>query len=187
MPETLLSASNITLFGRVVEDIQIDPDSKNKSHSPSEAPQKGTSSGIQQQLTEGTKSDDSAARFARVYGFSYQGSYFEMTSAALFLVHGKGVKASDIKVPGPSSQDENFYRELRAWSYDRADQTIRLDVDSGTFEQVLLDTIGDGGAGVSGARVSGARVSGARVSGARVSGARVSGARISGARGDASD
>ena len=83
-----------------------------------------------------------------------------------------------------------FADDLIVWSYDKADYTIRMDVDTGMFEQVLLDLFfgGDGG-GPSGARVSGARVSGARVSGARVSGARVSGARVSGARlsGDAGD
>ncbi len=179
MAETLLSPSGITLFGRVVEDIHVDP--SDKSHDPSDGSSAGTESGLMKQVTEGKKSDDSAARLARIYGFSYEGAYFEMAGATLFLVHGKGVKASEVSVPGPNSRDEPFYRNLKAWSYDRTDQTMRLDVDSGSFEQVLLSTVGDGG-DVSGARVSGARVAGARVSGARVSGARVSGARVSGAR-----
>ncbi|MCP4316188.1 MAG: hypothetical protein GY789_09260 [Hyphomicrobiales bacterium] len=199
MPETLLSASNIVLFGRVVEDITIAAPKGNKSHNPSVAMSKGTLSGLQRQLMrielgEVTASGrESLARFARIYGFSYEGAYFEVGVPVLFLVHGDGVAPGDIKVPGPDPEDKNFYNELRAWSYDRSDETMRLDIDSGTFEQTLLSTIGgDGGPGVSGARVSGARVSGARVSGARVSGARVSGARvsgarISGARGDAGD
>ncbi|MEX3011163.1 pentapeptide repeat-containing protein [Hoeflea sp. TYP-13] len=198
MPETLLSASNIVLFGRVVEDISIVTPKGNKSHSPSVATSKGTSSGLQQQLTRPDWGDFSAgtreklARFARIYGFSYEGAYFEVGVPVLFLVHGDGVAPASLKVPGPDPDDKNFYNDLRAWSYDRGDETMRLDIDSGTFEQVLLSTIGEGGPGVSGARVSGARVSGARVSGARVSGARVSGARvsgarISGARGDAGD
>ncbi len=181
MPETLLSASSITLFGRVVEDINIVPDDSNKSHHPSEAPAEGEKPEIQRQLTHGSGLEDSSARLARIYGFSYEGAYFEMAGATLFLVHGPGVESSDIKVPGPNRRDEQFYSELKAWAYDRTNQTMRLDVDSGSFEQVLLSTVGDGG-DVSGARVSGARVAGARVSGARVSGARVSGARVSGAR-----
>jgi uncharacterized protein YjbI with pentapeptide repeats len=84
---------------------------------------------------------------------------------------------------GLGAQDFSFADGLRVWSYDSADFSIRLDMETGTFEQILLDLMGDdGGAAVSGARVSGARVSGARVSGARVSGARVSGARVRGAR-----
>ncbi len=194
MPETLLSASNIVLFGRVVEDVSISAPKGNKSHNPSKAMSKGTLSGLQRQLTRTELGDltanarESLAKFARIYGFSYEGAYFEVGVPVLFLVHGDGVAPSEIKVPGPDSDDENFYKDLRAWSYDRSDETMRLDIDSGTFEQTLLSTIGgDGGPGVSGARVSGARVSGAWVSGARVSGARVSGARISGARGDAGD
>jgi uncharacterized protein YjbI with pentapeptide repeats len=91
-----------------------------------------------------------------------------------------------------TAADFQLADDLRVWSYDKADYTIRMDVETGMFEQVLLDMFfgGDGGvsgARVSGARVSGARVSGARVSGARVSGARISGARLSGGRGDAVD
>jgi hypothetical protein len=145
-------------------------------------------------------------RIARIYGFSYSGGYYELTSPIFFLVHGDGTPASEARVgglgsarraralPDPSlsgiaAADFQFADDLRVWSYDKSDYTIRLDVDNGMFEDVLLDPFfGDGGSGgVSGARVSGARVSGARVSGARVSGARVSGARLSGGRGDASD
>ncbi len=132
--------------------------------------------------------ESSTERFARVYGFTYDGVYVELLTPVLFLVHDDGEKADDVAVPGPNPRDKEFFKSLRAWTVHRTDNTVRLDVDSGKFEHVLLDAAGDGGGmGVSGARVSGARVSGARVSGARVSGARVSGARISGARGDASD
>ena len=185
MPETLLSASNIVLFGRVVEDISITVPPDKKSRKPSAAMAEGTQSGLQLQLARTRyalgKSPESFARFARIYGFSYEGAYFEVGVPVLFLVHGEGTVLSELKVPGPDPDDENFYNDLRAWSYDRSDETMRLDIDSGSFTDVLLSTIGgDGGPGVSGARVSGARVSGARVSGARVSGARISGARDSG-------
>jgi hypothetical protein len=189
MPETLLSASNIVLFGRVVEDLTISAPAGNKVHSPAVATAKGSGSDLESQLTRTEHGDHSAkgketlARFARIYGFSYEGAYFEVGVPVLFLVHGEGFALSDMKVPGPDPDDEPFYKDLRAWSYDRRDETMRLDIDSGSFEDVLLSTIGgDGGPGVSGARVSGARVAGARVSGARVAGARVSGARVSGAR-----
>lgn len=192
MPETLLTASSIVLFGRVVEDISISARKGNESHNPTVAGAKvrRSASHLQQQLTRKDSSDgksgkkgEAQARFARIYGFSYEGAYFECAVPVLFLVHGDGMKPSKVKVPGPDREDKKFYNGLRAWSYDRSDETMRLDIDSGSFEEVLLSTIGgEGGPGVSGARVSGARVSGARVSGARVSGARVSGARVSGAR-----
>jgi uncharacterized protein YjbI with pentapeptide repeats len=87
---------------------------------------------------------------------------------------------------GVVAADFQFVDELRAWSYDRADYSIRMDIETGMFEDILLDAFFNGG-GSGGPVVGGARVSGARVSGARVSGARVSGARLSGGRGDASD
>ncbi len=187
MSETLLSASNIVLFGRVVEDITVAA-AESKSGKPG-SPAQGVASAAEQQLNQksGTKSKPVTPKFARIYGFSYGGAYFETGTPVLFLVHGDGVDLSKIKEPGPNANDKAFYDDLKAWSYDRADHTIRLDIDSGSFEQLLLDVGVEGGPGVSGARVSGARVSGARVSGARVSGARISGARLSGARGDASD
>ena len=166
MPETLGNQSHVILFGKIVEDLTIESDEKSKSKKP---------------------------HFARIFGFSFGGEYVEMGGSTFFVVHGPGEDAldSDVQVPG-MDDDLQFYRTLKTWSYEKSEQTMRLDMDTGTFEQILLGDGPDGGPGVSGARVSGARVSGARVSGARVSGARVSGARvsgarISGARGDASD
>ncbi|MDX1742985.1 MAG: hypothetical protein R3186_05250, partial [Ruegeria sp.] len=73
--------------------------------------------------------------------------------------------------------------DMRVWDYDKADYTMRMDVMTGQFEQVLLDIyFGFDSPAISGAKVSGAKVSGAKVSGAKVSGAKVSGAKVSGAK-----
>jgi hypothetical protein len=204
MAETLLSTSNVLLFGRKVEDLQID---HTKEHNP--GARKGKNSLLRDQFTpeEGTgASKEKIACFARIYGFSYEGTYFDLPRPMLFLVHGAGEKVVLPSKGGGGATDANLARapqepslsgvgaaefqladDIRVWSYDKADYTIRMDVETGMFEQVLLDMVFDGGGGVSGARVSGARVAGARVAGARVSGARVSGARVGGPRGDASD
>lgn len=166
MPETLNSNSTVVLFGKTVEDLKIISAKKSGAGVPS---------------------------IARIFGFSFGGEYVSMATPTLFVVHGRGEPASKAEVPGPGLDDgDPFYKALKTWSYQKSEESMRLDMDSGTFEQILLSDPIEGGSGVSGARVSGARVSGARVSGARVSGARVSGARISGARlsgarGDASD
>ncbi|MGI9357523.1 MAG: pentapeptide repeat-containing protein [Rhizobiaceae bacterium] len=166
MAETLSTHTHVVLFGKLVEDLEVVEEKK-----------KGQSGG-----------DSKPPRFARIYGYSFGGGYYEMANPVLFLVHGNGSPASKADVPGPGVADDHpFYKSLKVWSYEQSEQTMRLDLASGTFEQVLLADSSDGSPGVSGARVSGARVSGARVSGARVSGARISGARLSGARGDASD
>jgi hypothetical protein len=157
--EKLTESSKIVLFGRIVEDLSY----------------------------SGTDPAYRDNNFARIYGFTYDGAYFEMATPVLFTVEGKGEDAKDAPVPGPNTRDKEFVESLLFWSVDQTKKTVRLDVEIGKFENLLLDSSGDGGMGLSGARVSGARVSGARVSGARVSGARVSGARVCGARGDASD
>ncbi len=205
MPETLLSPSNIMLFGRVVEDLEIRHGGS--EHNPFVIPRESASSFLAKELSHARgegKERELLGRFARIYGFSYEGRYYELPMPTLFLVHGDGadpervaVDARAARAPDDSSrsgmaaQDFSFADNVRVWSYDRADLSIRLDVDSGTFEQILLDLVLGGGGGgpvVSGARVSGARVAGARVSGARVSGARVAGARVRGGRdGDSSD
>jgi hypothetical protein len=130
----------------------------------------------------------------------------------LFLVHGDGTKASETKpglgaakparaprepsLSGVAAADFDLADDIMVWSYDKADYTIRMDVDTGMFEQVLLDAFFNGGGGsVSGAMVSGAMVSGAMVGGPSPRGAMVRGAMVSGAmlrgrrggRGDPSD
>ncbi|MEM8840165.1 MAG: pentapeptide repeat-containing protein [Pseudomonadota bacterium] len=174
MSETLYTSEEVVLFGRVVTDIAV---------TEQVAAQAGGTPTVGFHRTK---------RLVRVYGFTFDGIYYEMTTPILYMVDKPGVSIDKVAVPGPNPLQAEFVKHLKAWTVNRNDRTIRLDVESGRFEQVLLDVLNDGGGGgVSGARVSGARVSGARVSGARVSGARVSGARVSGARvsggGDASD
>nr|WP_247676857.1 hypothetical protein [Leisingera sp. HS039] len=140
-------------------------------------------------------SDD--ANLARIYGFSYEGTYFELPEPVIFLVHGDGDSATGPESPadqvqvsraplnpsvtGVASAEYQIANDIRVWDYDQADYSIRMDVMAGRLEQVLLDVyFGDGGPSVSGAKVSGAKVSGAKVSGAKVSGAKVSGAKARG-------
>jgi hypothetical protein len=136
------------------------------------------------------------AQFARIYGFSYEGTYYELPDPTLFLVQGEGESATDSLPPeqaarapfGPSrsgvaSADYQMADDILVWAYDKADYTIRMDAMTGMLEQVLLDIyFGFDSPAISGAKVSGAKVSGAKVSGAKVSGAKVSGAKVSGAK-----
>lgn len=160
MTESIYTSASVVLFGREVDDLKVvSTDQAADGHSHAEK------------------------HFARIYGFSYDGAYYEIPSPVLFLVKGGGKKAEEVPVPGPNPRDKKFVDDLRAWTVKRTDDTVRLDVAQGKFEDILLDIGVDGaGTGVSGAKVSGAKVSGAKVSGAKVSGAKVSGARISGAR-----
>ena len=199
MAETLLSPSNILLYGRVVEDLNIIHPAPNggPSHTPFIVPRTGGDRELERRLTQDNPT------IARIYSFSYEGAYYDLPRPALFLVHGEGLLVTNASPKNPegggapggaiapgepsltgvAAADFQFSDGIRVWSYDKADHTIRMDVEAGEFEDVLLNMFFGGG----GPAVSGARVSGARVSGARVSGARVSGARLSGGRGDATD
>jgi hypothetical protein len=201
MAETLLSPSNILLYGRVVEDLRIfastAKDPGGIDHTPFIISRAGGDRDLERRLTLDNPT------IARIYSFSYEGAYYDLPRPALFLVHGPGVLVTSVSpksgagvgtptraiapgepsLSGVAAADFQFADGIMAWSYDKADHTIRMDVEAGEFEDVLLNMFFGGG----GPAVSGARVSGARVSGARVSGARVSGARLSGGRGDATD
>ena len=139
------------------------------------------------------------ARFARIYGFAYEGTYYELPEPAIFLVHGEGKNATEWKgtenapgdlaarapndpsMSGVASADDQIANDIRVWPYDKADYSIRMDVMTGQLEQILLDIFfGFDSPAISGAKVSGAKVSGAKVSGAKVSGAKVSGAKARG-------
>jgi hypothetical protein len=199
MSETLLSPSNILLFGREVKDLAI---LHPHDHNPFVDNRKTANNLLSAQIKHGEGDDDVKSRFARIYSFSYEGTYFDLPRPMLFLVHGEGKLVTrpppaaaanphqsrapaQPSVSGVAAADFEFADGLMVWSYDKADYTIRMDVETGMFEQVLLDAcFGDGWDGpfVSGGRVSGGRVAGGRVSGGRVAGGRVSGGRVSGGR-----
>ena len=143
------------------------------------------------------------ARFARIYGFSYEGSYYDLPKPVVFLVHGDGDLVTQeppvppivhaARAPGDSSRTGlaaaifDFADGLRVWSYDQADYTIRMDVATGMFEQVLLDAMLDGGPGGFDAAGMNARGMNARGMNARGMNARGMNARGMNARGGSSD
>ncbi len=160
----------------------------------------------QQLVTQLTAGDGMTPVFARIYGFSYDGLYHELTRPTNFLVHNDGVPISssdfgsvlsrsprDPEQTGIGAADFQIAGRIRVWTYDKADFTVRMDLDGGMFEEVLLgfefgggdDPDGDGSVGggrVGGGRVGGGRVGGGRVGGGRVGGGRVGGGRVGGGR-----
>jgi hypothetical protein len=80
-------------------------------------------------------------------------------------------------------------KALTYWEYEKGDFSIRLDMEAGPFEQILLMAalragadMADRATGIrSGASLAGASLSGASLSGASLSGASLSGASLSGA------
>ncbi len=203
MAENLLSISEVLLYGRVMEDLtynykQTVPDPKD-SEDNCDPPRPGIQTGGNAQFQRQLAADPGgnfAPRLARIYGFSYEGCYFDLDAPIILLVHGQGTIAERLAtdpraargpespdLSGNAAQDHSFAEDIRVWSYDKGDFSIRMDAITGTLEDILLDIeLGHGSGSVSGGRVSGGRVSGGRVAGGRVSGGRVAGGRVSGGR-----
>ena len=193
MTETLLHSSGIHIYGRVIEDINLGTFSchggnvqkKPFDYAGLNPARTGANKFIQKQLEAGD------ANLARVYGFSYEGHYYDLARPSIFLVHGPGEPAETtggigrgarapekVDLTGTASSFGSFSEDVRVWVYDESDFTLRMDIETGPWEQILLEqAIEDEelAAEMSGKRVSGKRVSGKRVSGKRVSGKRMTG------------
>jgi hypothetical protein len=141
MSENLARASTILLFGRVVEDIQIN--AARGSGASAKRAAKSASAG--QQGVCCTLADRVAAEgscLARIYAFSYEGHYYDLSKPALILVHGAGAEIGDavtVERIGSAATGRAFASDVRVWAYDKSDISIRLDPETGTFEQILLD------------------------------------------------
>jgi hypothetical protein len=137
--------------------------------------------------------------FARIYAFSFEGAYFQMPRPTILLVHGPGQPVGNWGNPstldqsgvmgrewdfsgnsynGSTNFGDGFATDISYWEYEKGDFSMRVDLDSGPFEQILLqmalrtgaDRADRSGMGVSGMGVSGMGVSGMGVSGMGVSG-----------------
>ena len=163
-------------------------ENRNSDHNPFSGSRNGLPSQVQQQLGY-----DPA--FARIYGFSFEGTYYNLPRPVIFLVHGEGQPASEVKgrinrarAPGEPSltgvgeADFQFSDEILVWSYDKADYTIRMDVETGMFEDVLLAAMLGGSGGFDSAGMN-ARGMNARGMNARGMNARGMNARGMNARG----
>jgi len=155
--ETLLSQSAVWLFGRKMDDIEIvvkpykQYPIKEMGDAEDTLPRLGNNNFL---LNQFRFTGDPI--LARIYAFSYEGQYYDMQRPTVFLVHGGGVDPEgppfrtpkqegdisrsppNVERTGVGTQSGNFARGMRAWAYDRADFTIRLDVETGSFDNVLL-------------------------------------------------
>lgn len=167
MAETLLSISNVILYGRPLPELAIDrskqleppvsgPDQESDepavTEPPGAPPRKGDNNFLARQLFA------PEARFARIYAFSYEGHYYDLAKPAIFLVHGPGSDPeafrpdaappnarldrapADADRTGVAATCRSFSHDMRAWSYDKGDFSIRLDPETGPLEQILLAT-----------------------------------------------
>jgi len=195
--ESVLSLQAVYLFGKEISDLTIvgaDPSEGDRLE------RRGDNNFLRRQF----KHRD--ARLARIFAFSYEGYMYELARPSLFLVHGPG---DDPDAPAPGNPDlqrlarspgrivrtgvgrqsGEFSMDIKVWVYDRSDFSMRLDVETGTFEHILLDaeldeeaesSEGRSGSGRSGSGRSGSGRSGSGRSGSGRSGSGRSGSGRSG-------
>lgn len=178
--ETLLGVSAVYLFGRKLSDLVLQPSYDQ------DVMKTGRKSFLREQLEQLDEHDRPSAGLARIFAFSFEGTYYDLARPAIFLVHGAGINPDDpaptnidndveydrlYRAPGSSartglgSQMGALSKDMRVWIYDKGDFSMRLDLETGTLEQILLSVEAsfDARGMTSGARSSGAQ---ARSSGA---------------------
>lgn len=139
--EPLLAASGVKLFGQLVVGLTLDLNAA------------GGSGASLKRLVDRLKMAD--PQLARIYGFSHDGQYFDVTPPAIFLVDGPGTVVgnhfSDTRV---AATPPELAGDMLSWDLDRADFSLRIDIDVGPLDRILLDMelgpdpMGYGGANV---------------------------------------
>lgn len=113
----------------------------------------GKRHGVNQQLAD--QLSDLGAQIAKIYGYSYEGCYYDLARPTLFLVHGDGEPLTQVSPAAPAAHparaprdpsetgvsvaDFQFADDIRFWSYDKGDFSIRMDVTTGMLEDILLE------------------------------------------------
>jgi hypothetical protein len=126
MAEKLLDGSGVRLFGQEVTGIQLAEDALMSDFG-----------GIADRIK---LPSDATPRFARIYGFSYEGQYFDLARPVIFLVWGDGSAADDsLPQSGFVPKPPHLAAGTMVWKVDGSDLTVRLDVEVGGFDRILLD------------------------------------------------
>ena len=96
------------------------------------------------------------ARLARIYAMSFEGSFYNLPKPAIFLVHGDGTavptkgfapsasppppaKPTDMDASGMAAREFEWEGDVKYWEYDKDDLSLRLDVVTGTLDEILVD------------------------------------------------
>jgi hypothetical protein len=136
----------------------------------------------------------------RVFGQHLRICRNSLPKPTIFLVHTSGIPIDLTATKTRSSLDDSGViarewefsaekNDLCYWEYEKNDYSLRVETETGPWEQILLAAalragadMADRATGIrSGASLAGASLSGASLSGASLSGASLSGASLSGA------
>jgi hypothetical protein len=176
MPETLLTSHAVLLYGRKVLGVTLAKASEAMAMTAGETADTGAvietaeapaPLGSNKFLEHQLEAED--ACLARIYAFSFEGHYYDLPKPAIFLVHGDGSDPeatrpansragrapADADRTGVANSPGSFSEDIRVWTYDKGDFSLRLDPDSGTLEQILLERCLGGGSAYGGGAYGG--------------------------------
>jgi hypothetical protein len=156
--ETFLEPTRIFLFGKPFPTLKYDPEPMRQEFEPFNAPGAGEPlpmppGRVEQALRQAA---DAEGIFARIYGFSYEGHYYKMPRPVLFLVRGEedrtrmpeedetGYRQFNTRFVGVEARDWQFGNDIRVWAVDKHDIAVRVDVEIGTYNKVLLESVAAG-------------------------------------------
>jgi hypothetical protein len=132
----LLTSSLVRLFGRLFAGLQI-------HHADALAGESATSFSSGKDVGSlSTRLTEQDPKLATIYGFSFEGNYYKLPKPYIFLVHGEGkfVKEDQgLTGYGFEIKEAALFPDVRVWTYDKLDRSIRIDVASGVLEQILLE------------------------------------------------
>jgi hypothetical protein len=84
---------------------------------------------------------------ARIYGFSYLGSYYKLANPPVLRVYGEGIEVNpgynpenSMDVLGVEFKNQDFVDGIRMWPADQLDVTVRIDITIGSLREILLDS-----------------------------------------------
>lgn len=167
MGESIFSSFEVKLFGREMEDIALKfPTSSKATGKPGGGRRPAFNeatdfddSRLGQQVKGATGNNPTAAnlpRLARIYAFSYEGHFYSVPKPTIYLVHGaglplpqqqlatafkniQGINSTSIDESGVASRDWYFEDDVRMWTYEKSQMSIRFDLTSGSLEDILLE------------------------------------------------
>jgi hypothetical protein len=93
---------------------------------------------------------------ARIYCFAYEGGLYQLPRPTIYIVHGRGINpdpatysnSGNFAPPGVltfadstgvATREWFFEDDIVMWTYDKSHMSIRFDLTSGSFEDILLE------------------------------------------------
>jgi hypothetical protein len=140
--ESYFSSSTVELFGRRIQGLKIDRAFALDFESGRPA---SKLSGAR--VASDDKDDD--GQLARIYAMIYQGNYYRLATPTIFLVKEPGVDVvydrvnaqnnTQISAIGTDVLDELAAANMVLWRMERKDFTLRLELERGYVDELLLD------------------------------------------------